>query len=131
MSGQITVIQPRQSLVDSRGHITRVWWLFLQDIFERIGGTEALTNTELEDLAKHVRYNADSASRQALQIAQRPPRGGVGIDVVQDAAGVTLNVEVEGLVGGILPYLPRPVIQSQRAVDDASSIIANKVFGAR
>jgi hypothetical protein len=48
MSGPITVIPPRQALVDERGNITRVWWLFLQEIFTRIGGSNAMTNTELE-----------------------------------------------------------------------------------
>ena len=50
MSGPITVIPPRQALVDERGNITRVWWLFLQEIFTRIGGANAMTNTELEAL---------------------------------------------------------------------------------
>jgi hypothetical protein len=100
-------------------------------LFNRVGGVDAMNNTELTALAESIRGNAEAQGRQALQVAQRPPRGGYGIDVTQDALGATISVAVEELISGILPYIPRPASVAQRGVDDVGSIIATQVFGAR
>jgi hypothetical protein len=67
MSGPITVIPPRQALVDERGNITRVWWLFLQEIFTRIGGSNAMTNVELETLFSSFSPPSDPVAADAMR----------------------------------------------------------------
>jgi hypothetical protein len=92
----------------------------------------------LVEAAQESADNARDASERALQqaaqvlaIASRQTRAGFGLRSSPDAGGQVLDVVPESLVLSLLPYLPRAVETAQRSVDNADSIIANRVFGAR
>lgn len=59
----INFIPPRVPFLDASGYITREWYLFLQDVFERIGGS---FNFTLEELAQII------ATLQVGEIASPP-----------------------------------------------------------
>lgn len=46
MSG-LRFIPPRVPMVDSNGNVTREWYLFLQGVFDRVGGADGVSTSDL------------------------------------------------------------------------------------
>lgn len=97
MSGALRFVPPRVALVDARtGLITREWYLFLQGVFERVGGAVGLSTTDV-----------DAGSFAAIQ---PPVFDAVMPDVMQAGFGIG-DAACEVLQGGCGDQLMPDVMQ--------------------
>lgn len=93
------------------------------------GATDAVVRIATE--ASSVAQAGVQLARMALAASMLDVRQGFGIGVVRDASGVTISVESERLIAGILPYLPRPAapVPAPIAWNDAQNVLAQRIFG--
>lgn len=70
------------------GLISREWYLFLQAIFNRVGGPSAPTNTELATLTKPPMLTADDGADVEPAVIPGPP-GSAGSPGATGATGLT------------------------------------------
>jgi len=102
---------PRIRLVDERGNITRPWSLYFQDLYNRVGGSVALSPSELQAAVDAADQRATAS---ALGVFGRQ------VQMPQEPADVRY----------LDTFLPRHIPMTQQP-DDANSVICGRVFGAR
>jgi hypothetical protein len=97
----------------------RPFFEYLDRLFNRVGGVEAPTNSEISD------------SLALAIFEQRIPqpnniRGGDGIDSAHDAAGVILSLDMGFVINAVRAYMPKQ--QQQQSVNDAQNVLAQQIF---
>jgi hypothetical protein len=98
MSAALRFVPPRVALVDNRtGLITREWYLFLQGIFERVGGPTGLSTTDV-DAGGFAAMQPTSFDACFSDINQATANGGdVAAEVLQGTFGDQFAADVTQL----------------------------------
>jgi|GEM_PF-5439871 len=103
---------------------------YLNKLFKVVGGYQADTNYQL---AQNVRSLTDAVGLHVFERPQQRPkdvRPGDFIDITEDVGGYTVSLRVGDVIGAVIPFLPRHKSVDQRPVNDASQILATRVFRA-
>ena len=101
----------------------RLWDAF----FKRIGEYSALSNSELEALSRAEKLGVfSSRAAQPLQVKQ----GSGPLSVTQDITGFTVSIDMDQIIGAVRSFIPRQEPVKLPAADEASRVIANRVFRA-
>jgi len=103
------------------------WLRYNESTRERIGGDTALTNIELEQAALSSAFTIFNRSHQA---PQKKVDQGAYMTVTRGVDRFTVALDIEALKAAILPFIPRHQQQKHRP-DDASAVLAGRIFGAR
>lgn len=93
----------------------------------RTGGDVALTNVELERAAMS---SALTVYARGVALHHRKVEAGPYIQVSRAIDRFTVSVDIDAVRAAIVPFIARQPHHQQRP-DDASAIIASRVFGAR
>jgi hypothetical protein len=95
MSAALRFVPPRVALVDSRtGLITREWYLFLQGIFERVGGATGLSTTDVDAGSFAAMQPAASDAPMADVLQSMAGAGDAAGEVLQGFFGDQLAPDV-------------------------------------
>lgn len=131
MAEKLFKIQERVHIaVDANGRFiypsadfVRQWEL----LFKRVGEYEALSNTELESIARADQLGVfASRPAQALSVKQ----GSGPLSITQDITGFTVSIDMDQIIGAVRTFMPRQEAVKQPVPDDANWVIANRVFRA-
>lgn len=103
---------------------------FLDKIFKVVGGYQATTNYQI---VQNLQSLTDAVGLHVFERPQPNPktvRPGQFIDISQDVGGYTVSLRLGDVIGAVLPFIPRAQPPKQRPVNDASQILATRVFRA-
>jgi hypothetical protein len=101
---------------------------YLESQRDRSGGDKALTNIELEQSALSSAFNV--FSRGSPRASDKKVEQGAYMVVSRGIDRFTVALDIEALKAALLPFLPRQITNKPRP-DEAGSILANRIFGAR
>lgn len=92
---------PRSALTDSRGFVSRDWQLFLAGLFERVGGSNSMTLTELVAVVDAI-TRGHVIEDEGVSLPQRAVMNfaGPGVTVTDDGTKTLVTVTGGGGGGG-------------------------------